>query len=175
MHRGAACGCRRDGSQFGGPEVTIRRLSFHTVIVLGLLALPLAVGDGGPVVHAAETVRDLAAATPQSVGIDPERVKRIDAFMKSWIDQGRLSAIVTTLSRHGKVVHVTAHGKKDIRTTDPIAADSIFRIYSMTKPVTGVAMMMPYEEGKWRLSVHVGENADGSLNLECALGLQQRC
>ena len=158
MHRGAACGCRRDGSQFGGPEVTIRRLSFHTVIVLGLLALPLAVGDGGPVVHAAETVRDLAAETPQSVGIDPERVKRIDAFMKSW-----------------KVVHVTAHGKKDIRTTDPIAADSIFRIYSMTKPVTGVAMMMPYEEGKWRLNVHVGENADGSLNLECALGLQQRC
>ena len=71
--------------------------------------------------RAADTVRDLAAATPQSVGIDPERVKRIDAFMKSWVDEGRLSAIVTMLNRHGKVVNVTAHGKKDIRKPDPSA------------------------------------------------------
>ncbi len=86
------------------------------------------------------------------------------------------------LTRHGKTVNVTVNGKKDIRKPDPIDKDSIFRIYSMTKPVTGVAMMMLYEEGLWRLDdpvsryvpefaklqVFVGENADGTMKTEPA-------
>jgi CubicO group peptidase (beta-lactamase class C family) len=131
---------------------------------------------------AAEAARDLAMAPPQSVGVDAERVKRIGALARSFVDQGRLSGVVTMLSRHGKVVDVTVQGKKDIRKPDPMQADSIFRIASMTKPITGVAMMMLYEEGKWRLndpvsryipefsklSVYLGENPDGSLKTEDA-------
>jgi CubicO group peptidase (beta-lactamase class C family) len=162
--------------------VAVRRLLFHAVVVLGLLASTLVMRDCAPAVLSAAGVRDLAAAPPQSVGLDPERVTRIDTFMKQWVDEGRLSSIVTMLNRHGKVVNVTAHGRKDIRNPDPIAADSIFRIYSMTKPITGVAMMMLYEEGKWRLNdpvsryipefarlqVYTGENPDGSLKTEAA-------
>lgn len=124
--------------------------------------------------------RDLAVAAPESVGVSPERLKRLDAGMKGLVDQGRLAGIVTLMARKGKVVHFTAHGKKDIRQPEPMTKDAIFRIYSMTKPVTGVAMMMLYEEGKWRLDdpvtrhlpefaklqVYTGENPDGTPKVE---------
>ena len=151
-------------------------------IVLFSACATLTVFHAAPPLAASETVRDMAPATPESVGISSDRVKRIDTFMKQWVDQGRLAGIVTLLTRHGKVVNVTANGRKDIRNADPIQRDSIFRIYSMTKPVTGVAMMMLFEEGKWRLNdpvsryipefaklkVYAGENPDGSPKLEDA-------
>ena len=98
------------------------------------------------------------------------------------VDDGRLAGVVTLLTRHGKIADVTVHGKKDIRSSEPMQRDSIFRIASMTKPVTGVAMMMLYEEGKWRLDdpvsryipefsklkVYAGDNPDGTLKLEDA-------
>ena len=135
-----------------------------------------------PIVTAAEAVRDLAVATPESVGVSTERLKRLDAAIKKWVDGGRIAGAVTMLTRHGKTVNVTVHGKKDIRKPDPIERDSIFRIFSMTKPVTGVAMMMLYEEGLWRLDdpvsrlvpelgklpVFVGENPDGTMKTEPA-------
>ena len=131
---------------------------------------------------AAEKSRDLAVAPPESVGVSAERVRRIDAVMKKMVDEGQLAGVVTLLNRHGKIVNFSAHGKKDIRSQAPLERDSIFRIYSMTKPVTGVAMMMLYEEGKWRLDdpvsryipdfaklkVHAGENPDGTPKLEDA-------
>ena len=151
-------------------------------VVLLCACATLTVFQAAPPLAASETVRDMAPATPESVGISSDRVKRIDTFMKQWVDQGRLAGIVTLLTRHGKVVNVTANGRKDIRNADPIQRDSIFRIYSMTKPVTGVAMMMLFEEGKWRLNdpvsryipefaklkVYAGENPDGSPKLEDA-------
>ena len=131
---------------------------------------------------ATERVRDLAAATPESVGFSADSLRRIDAKMKRMVDEQHLAGAVTLLTRHGKIVDVTVHGKKDIRSADPMQRDSIFRIASMTKPVTGVAMMMLFEEGKWRLDdpvsryipefaklkVYAGDNADGTLNLEDA-------
>jgi len=151
-------------------------------VILFSACVTLTVFQAVPPLAASETVRDMAPATPESVGISSDRVKRIDTFMKQWVDQGRLAGIVTLLTRHGKVVNVTANGRKDIRNADPVQRDSIFRIYSMTKPVTGVAMMMLFEEGKWRLNdpvsryipefaklkVYAGENADGSPKLEDA-------
>jgi CubicO group peptidase (beta-lactamase class C family) len=64
----------------------------------------------------------------------------------------QLSGIVTILARHGKVVEEKTHGKKDIASGAAMTRDTIFRIYLMTKPVTGVAMMILYEEGKWHPS-----------------------
>ncbi len=86
-------------------------------------------------------------ATPESVGVSSERLKRLDAAMKTLVDSGKLAGAVTVLTRHGKTVNVTVNGRKDIRKPDLLDRDSIFRIYSMTKPVTGVAMMMLFEEG----------------------------
>ncbi len=152
------------------------------IILLVGLCSALAIAGAGPALPAPDAARDMAAATPESVGISSDRLERVNTTMKQWVDQGRLAGIVTLLTRLGKVVNATAHGRKDIRTSDPIQRDSIFRIYSMTKPVTGIAMMMLYEEGKWRLNdpvsrhipefsklqVYAGENADGSPKLEDA-------
>jgi CubicO group peptidase (beta-lactamase class C family) len=154
----------------------------YTTLLLALVTLTALAVSPRPIVTAAEPVRDLATATPESVGLSSERLKRLDAAMKKMVDGGRLAGAVTMLTRRGKTVHVTVNGKKDIRKPDPIERDSIFRIYSMTKPVTGVAMMMLYEEGLWRLDdpvsrlvpelgkmqVFVGENADGTLKTEPA-------
>ena len=72
--------------------------------------------------------------------------------MKRLVDEGRLAGAVTLLARHGKIVNVNAStARRTSAGRIPMQRDSIFRIYSMTKPITGVAMMMLYEEGKWRL------------------------
>jgi CubicO group peptidase (beta-lactamase class C family) len=95
---------------------------------------------------------ELPAAKPESVGMSSERLARLDEGMKKLVDQGRLSGVVTMVSRHGKVVAFNATGKRDIAANAPMQKDSIFRIYSMSKPITGVAMMMLFEEGKWQLN-----------------------
>jgi CubicO group peptidase (beta-lactamase class C family) len=73
----------------------------------------------------------------------------LHAAMQRETDEKRLPGIVTLLMRHGKVAEERTYGVKDIASGAPMSPDTIFRIYSMTKPVTGVAMMMLYEEGKW--------------------------
>jgi CubicO group peptidase (beta-lactamase class C family) len=127
-------------------------------------------------------VRDLAAAAPESVGISADRLKRLDAAMARLVDTKQVAGLVTLLERHGKIVDFNAVGRQDVGTPDPMQRDTIFRIYSMTKPVTGVAMMMLYEEGKWRLDdpvsryipefarlkVYTGKNEDGTPKLEDA-------
>jgi CubicO group peptidase (beta-lactamase class C family) len=128
-------------------------------------------------------VRDLAPAKAESVGMSTERLARLDAAMKKLVDDKQVADLVTLVERHGKVVDFNAHGVLDVRKPDVAAQkDSIFRIYSMSKPVTGVAMMMLYEEGKWqindpvsryipefaRLKVYTGKNEDGSPKLEDA-------
>ena len=129
-----------------------------------------------------EVARDLAMADPVELGISTERLQRLDAGMQGMVDDGKLAGVVTMLARHGKVAFVDVAGVQDVDTGAAMARDSIFRIYSMSKPITGVAMMMLYEEGKWRLNdpvskyipafadlkVHVGERPDGSPRLEDA-------
>jgi len=129
-----------------------------------------------------KSARDLATASPESVGISSERLRRIDAATARLVDDRQVAGLVTLLERHGKIVHFSAVGRQDVRKPGAMQKDSIFRIYSMTKPVTGVAMMMLYEEGKWRLDdpvsryipefarlkVYAGKNEDGSPKLEDA-------
>ncbi len=126
--------------------------------------------------------RDLATVNPAEVGISPERLERLDAGMQKMVDDGQLAGVVTMLARYGKVAFVDVAGMQNIGTGAPMRRDSIFRIYSMSKPITGVAMMMLFEEGKWRLNdpvskyipafadlkVHVGGRPSGSLRLEDA-------
>ena len=72
------------------------------------------------------------------------------------------------------MIHFNAVGQKDVRKPDPVQKDSIFRIYSMTKPVTGVAMMMLYEEGKWRLEDPVARHIPEFARLKVYTGQERR-
>lgn len=110
--------------------------------------------------------RDLPTARPESVGMSGERLARLDAGMKSLINEGRLAGSVTMVARHGKVVEFDAAGKRDLASNAPMQKDSIFRIYSMSKPITGVAMMMLFEEGKWQLNDPVAKYIPEFANLK---------
>ncbi|HEX4242242.1 MAG TPA: serine hydrolase domain-containing protein [Steroidobacteraceae bacterium] len=94
----------------------------------------------------------LAFAKPDTVGLSGERLGRLDVWTRGLIDQGSISGAVTLVARHGKVVELAAAGKRDLAANLPMEKDSIFRIYSMSKPITGVALMMLFEEGKWQLN-----------------------
>jgi CubicO group peptidase (beta-lactamase class C family) len=154
-----------------------RRYTLLTIVLVGVWA-------AAPLARSApdKTPRDLAAATPESVGVSPERLHRLDAAMKRLVDEKQVAGIVTLLERHGKIVDYNAFGQRNVTGGGALQKDAIFRIYSMTKPVTGVAMMMLFEEGKWRLDdpvsryipelaklkVYTGKNDDGSPKLEDA-------
>lgn len=110
----------------------------------------------------------------------PQRLQRLEQGMHSLVDNKKLAGTVTLFAHHGKVVHLDAYGQQDLANNTAMKPDSIFRIFSMTKPITAVAMMMLYEEGKWlpsdpiekyipefkNVMVYVGKNSDGSLLLE---------
>src|SRR6187549_2447703 len=104
----------------------------------------------GPAWSAPKAAPTLVAAAPDAAGFSPERLKRLDAYMQGLVDQGHLPGAITLVARHGKIVSYETFGKKAIGGA-PMTKDTLFRIYSQTKPVTGVAMMILFEEGKWRL------------------------
>ena len=128
-----------------------------------------------PAKQPARPTLDLTPVKPESVGFSSERLERLHALIQEQIDQKHLVGAVTILARHGKVVEYRTYGQRDIATAAPMTRDTIFRDYSMTKPVTGVAMMILYEQGKWlpsdpiskyipefaHLKVQKGVDADG--------------
>jgi CubicO group peptidase (beta-lactamase class C family) len=91
------------------------------------------------------------AATPESLGFDSARLRMLDAAMAKVVADGRVAGMTTLLARHGKVVEFNTYGKTALEGGKPMPKDEIFRIYSMSKPLTGVAMMILFEQGKWRL------------------------
>ena len=93
----------------------------------------------------------LSLAPPESVGFSSSRLRVLDAAMDHAVDGGEVAGILTMLVRHGKIVDLHMHGVKSIATGAPITRDTIFRMYSQTKPMIGVAMMILYEQGRWRL------------------------
>ena len=72
--------------------------------------------------------------------------------MHGLVDSQKLAGVTTLVARHGKVVHFDAYGKRDSDSGAPMQKDTIFRIASMTKPTIGIAMMMLWEQGKWKLT-----------------------
>jgi CubicO group peptidase (beta-lactamase class C family) len=92
----------------------------------------------------------IAVVSPETVGFSSERLERLHAEMREIVEQKKeIPGMVTILARHGKVVDYRAYGVSDVASNKAMAKDEIFRAFSMTKPVTGVAMMILYEEGKW--------------------------
>jgi CubicO group peptidase (beta-lactamase class C family) len=92
----------------------------------------------------------LTLAPPQAMGFSADRLKLLDAAMDHAVDAGEVAGVETMLVRHGRIVDLHIKGVKNAGG-DPIARDTIFRMYSQTKPMIGVAMMILFEEGRWRL------------------------
>jgi len=153
----------------------LKRSLLAALAVGALLAAPVAtpaLAQGRPAV--------LAPATPESQGFSSERLARLDATMKALVDKGAVPGVVTYVARHGRVVHQSIYGKADLATGAPLKEDTLYRMYSQTKPVTGVAMMILFEEGRWKLDepltkyvpefknlkVYKGQDANGKPILE---------
>ena len=121
-------------------------------VALTAVALTSGVWAAPPGVSAAAPPVALSpAASPESVGFDSERLKRLDDFMAQVVSDGRVAGMTTLLARHGRLVEFRSYGQASLATGEPMNRNAIFRIYSMSKPITGVAMMILFEEGKWRL------------------------
>jgi CubicO group peptidase (beta-lactamase class C family) len=90
--------------------------------------------------------------SPQRLGFSAERLQRLDAFLDAEIAQKRKAGALVLIARGGKIVYQKAHGAADIDTAKPLRADAMFRLYSMTKPVTSVALLTLYEQGKFQLT-----------------------
>lgn len=88
---------------------------------------------------------------PESVGISSERLERLNEITSSYVNSGKFAGISTLVARRGQIVHFKCSGMRSVEENKPIEVDTIFRIYSMTKPITSVAIMMLYERGLLRL------------------------
>jgi CubicO group peptidase (beta-lactamase class C family) len=89
---------------------------------------------------------------PARLGFDPARLARIDAHFARYVDDGRLPGWQIVVTRRGEVAHASTYGLRDVEAGAPVGPDTLWRIYSMTKPVTSVAAMMLWEEGRFELT-----------------------
>jgi len=92
---------------------------------------------------------------PGEVGLDAGRLARIGAHFQRYVDDGRLPGWLAVVARHGRVAHVASAGFRDVEAGLPVTSDTLFRIYSMTKPITSVAAMMLHEAGAFELKDRV--------------------
>ncbi len=112
---------------------------------------------------------DLPTETPESQGFSSERLARIAPVIKKEIEKGQYPGAVMLVARHGKVVYFDSVGQLDPAGGKPMTKDAIFRMYSMTKPYTSVAIMMLMEEGKLRVSDPVSKFIPAFANLQVSV------
>jgi len=115
------------------------RLGLASLLMVGLFFSSLAASQ------------DLPSAKPEAVGLSSERLERITAKVQQTIDDKRIAGAVTLVARHGKIAYFKSQGSLDREANKAMRNDAIFRICSMTKPITSVAVMMLYEEGRFLL------------------------
>ena len=129
----------------------VRYVALMSVVVLATCTpnSELATVDNQP---SSSSEQALALVAPELVGMDSSRLNRVTQAMQGFVDEGKLAGVVTMAARDNKIVHFESVGYRDLEAQAPITNDALFRIYSMTKPVTGVALMILYEEGKFRLA-----------------------
>ncbi len=85
--------------------------------------------------------------TPEEVGLSSTRLEHLRTTAQGYVDQGKLTGLITLVARYGKVAHLECYGMMDIEAEKPMQPDTIFRIYSMTKPIACFALLMLVEEG----------------------------
>jgi CubicO group peptidase (beta-lactamase class C family) len=96
-------------------------------------------------------------AVPEEVDVSAERLERIRPMLQDYVDAEHLPGFLTVVARRGKIVHFETIGMRDVENEKPVEPDTIFRIYSMSKPITSVAVMILYEEGHFQLGTPVSK------------------
>ena len=117
----------------------IKSVLLLSVLLIGTLAISV-------------TAKDPKAVAPETLGFSSERLACIDKAMQEDIDQKKTGGIVVLVARHGTIAYHKAFGMADIESGKKMQTDSLFRLYSMTKPVTSVALLSLYEEGKFQMN-----------------------
>ena len=121
-----------------------------------------------PLVSSSVFADNLSYGDPEDVGMSSERLERIMPVLQSYVDEGELVGVVSMIARRGQVVHFDHYGTLNKESGQAVEDDSLFRIYSMTKPITSLAIMMLYEEGKLQLNDPVSNYLPEFNNLKVA-------
>ncbi len=110
--------------------------------------------------------KPLPTVKPAKQGFSAERLERITQMTQQYVDEGKLAGAITMVARHGKIVHFEAVGHRGADDPTPLKKDDLFRIYSMTKPITAAAVMQLYEQGQFHLSDPVSKFVPELKNLK---------
>src|SRR5215471_12022989 len=94
---------------------------------------------------------ELPRCKPEEIGLSVEKLGQVRTIVQAAVDKGQSAGMVLLIARHGKVAYLEAFGQMNASTREPMPLDAIFRIHSMTKPITTVAALLLYEEGKFKL------------------------
>src|ERR1700759_858158 len=92
----------------------------------------------------------LPLVSPDQVGLSAARLARVSSWMKGWVDSGKLPGLLVAVMRRGELAFAETYGKADVERNKPVRPDTIYRIYSMTKPLPSTAIMMLYQEGPFQ-------------------------
>ena len=130
-------------SPYGEEENRLRKLTYTCLLLF--LITTLAFGQGLPM------------GVPEEVGVSAKRLERTRPVMQDYVDKENLPGFLTVVARRGKIVHFETIGMRDVENKKPVEPDTIFRIYSMSKPITSVAVMILYEEGHFQLGTPVSK------------------
>ncbi|HTE41789.1 MAG TPA: serine hydrolase domain-containing protein [Steroidobacteraceae bacterium] len=144
-------------------------MSIRSVSKTFLLAALFAVAAA----HAQSAAPKIKVVKPETVGFSSSGLKDLETALNDIVDKQHLAGLVTLVARHGEVVHYKAHGFQDLDSKTPMQLDTIVRVFSMTKPITGAAMMMLYQEGKWQPSDPIAKHIPEFANLKVFAGLDK--
>ncbi|NQV70058.1 MAG: beta-lactamase family protein [Pseudohongiella sp.] len=123
----------------------------------------------------------LSVVQPEEVGFSSEQLNKIESYFTSRVEKGEIAGIVTLVARHGKIAHFSAVGYQDAEQKIAMEKDTLFRVYSMTKPIVSTALMMLYQDGLFQLNdplskfipefanLRVLRSPDGPLNETVAM------
>lgn len=139
----------------------------NTVAVAARLALGALLATS---LAACEKQASAPTAAGVTAGMSTERLKRLDAHFHQLVDEGKIAGVVTWIARRGTVVHEDAYGMADIAAKRAMDKDAYFYVYSMTKPITTVALLMLYEEGRFQLSDPLAKYLPELSNLQLYTG-----
>src|SRR5437667_9447145 len=98
-------------------------------------------------VWTADSVQQIEASS-EEVGLSSEGMARLTRHVQAYVDAGKFPGAISMIQRRGKVVHFQTYGQRDLEACTPVECETIFRIYSMTKPIVSVGLMTLYEEGR---------------------------
>jgi CubicO group peptidase (beta-lactamase class C family) len=117
-------------------------------------------------------------AVPEEVGLSSAGMTRLTRHVQAYVDAGKFPGAISMVQRRGKVVHFQTYGRRDLEAGTPVEPDTIFRIYSMTKPIVSVGLMTLYEEGASSLTTRcrsISPSSRASRSSPAVRSTRRRC